>query len=167
MSILACLKSKNLNDPAYLKWCLGALCISPGWCYIQYAIMKKLKIRDEVATKSPKGFVPGCAAKPCAITFSANCTKCAILLLWTCDQSFLFRIYQNQKERYPLDVCLFLFSGFCIMPQDIELAFPGHPKDGTPYASTRLSCLNPDYCCKFSNCLVSLSLCCMPIPSTV
>lgn len=102
-----------------------------------------------------------------SLSLPSNCTKCAILLLWTCYQSFLFRIYQNQKERYPLDVCLFLFCGFCIMPQDIELAFPGHPRDGTPYASTRLSCLNPDYCCKFSNCLVCLSLCCMPIPSTV
>lgn len=75
-----------------------------------------------------------------------------------------FRIYQNKKERFPLDMCSYLLCGYCMMTQDLELAYPGRPRGGTPYETNLCSWMLPRFWCKCNNFLVCCTLCLMPIP---
>lgn len=171
-SFCACMKARNLNDPVYLKWCLGAFCIYPCWCYIQYKVMKKLEIKDKVADTSSEGLVSTATPRPstkcCQCICNCICHPLMRSLMCCClglaiNRSYI-RIYQEKQELYPLDCCLFLFCGYCVITQDIELAYPGQPRDGTPYKTNGLSCIKPSYFCKFANFLVCLGLCLMPVP---
>lgn len=162
----ACLMPQHLNDDKYCQFCLASCCIYPGWCILQQKVLNRMRIHikpqsglDPNNTPLPKSTCSDCCCHPLFLGLAFCCVGLAI------NRAHIrTAIDKTAEPHFPLDVCLFVFCGYCVMTRDLAVAFPGEDRSGTNYESTKCSCINPKYFCHVSNCLACCCLALLPFP---
>jgi len=125
---------------------------------------------QEANTPSQRGLVPNDKPLPKCACWQLCCNPLCLGLAFCCIGLAINRAYirtridETAAPRFPLDMCLFMLCGYCVMTRDLAVAFPGQDRSGTEYSSKRYSCLCPEYFCHFSNCLVCCFLAVLPFP---